>query len=211
MWHSPRPRAEAVPDVQRRCNVTARARRRHLRMNEHLAPRRILSFPAFAAYRSALAAWLEGSATDETELYHTSGALGLQFREAGFFAEHVLAEVHALGMNPDGWSNVHSERRRARDRRYRLALTLLLQSSFGTDPALRSVRGTDGREWIVLFVRENVRWDPRIDVPRKDWLSCIARDQRRYITPVPLGWERWSDGELLAQILRARPDLRGPA
>src|SRR6476620_3184039 len=97
-----------------RCTRTARARTRNLRMNEYLAPRRIESFPAFAAYRSALAAWLEGSATDETELYHTSGALGSQFRETGSFAEHVLAEVHALGMNPDGWSNVHSERRRAR-------------------------------------------------------------------------------------------------
>lgn len=180
-------------------------------MNEYLAPRRIESFPAFAAYREALAAWLDGSATDETDLYHAGGALGVQFREAGSFAEQVLAELHALGMNPDGWSNVHSERRRMRDRRYLLALTLLLQSSFGSDPALRSVRGTDGREWIVLLVRENVRWDPRIDVPRKDWLSCVARDQRRYITPVPIGWEQWSDGELLARILRARPDLRGPA
>jgi len=180
-------------------------------MNEYLAPRRIESFPAFEAYRSALAAWLDGSAADETELYHAGGALGSQFREVGFFAEHLLAEVHALGMNPDGWSNVHSERRRIRDRRYLLAITLLLQSAFGADPVLRSVRGTDGREWIVLLVRENVRWDPRIDVPRKDWLSCVARDKRRYITPVPLDWEQWSDVELLARILRARPDLRGPS
>ncbi len=180
-------------------------------MNENLARRRVETFAAFAAYRSALIAWLDGTANDESELYRTGGTLASQLREAGYFAEHVLAEVHGLGMNPDGWSNIHSERRRARDRRYLLAITLLLQSAFGADPLLRSVRGTDGREWIVLLVRENVRWDPRIDVPRKDWLSCVARDQRRYITPVPLGWEQWSDGELLAQILRARPDLRGPA
>ena len=48
-----------------------------------------------------------------------------------------------------------------------------------------------------------------VDVPRKDWLSCIARDQRRYITPVPLGWEQWTDVEVLSQILRSKPDLRG--
>ena len=192
-------------------SVTANPCVRPFHMNEYIAPRRIETLPAFAAYRSALSAWLDGSANDESELYRAGGGLASQLRDAGFFAEHVLAEVHALRLNPDGWSNVHSERRRTRDRRYLLALTLLLQSSFGTDPALRSVRGTDGREWLVLLLRENVRWDPRIDVPRKDWLSCVARDRRRYITPVPIGWEQWSDAELLAQILRAKPDLRGPA
>jgi hypothetical protein len=179
-------------------------------MNEYIAPRRIETLPSFAEYHTALAAWLEGSAPDESELYRTGRAFGTDLRGAGLFAEHVLAEVHALGMNPDGWSNVHSERRRMRDVRYLTAVTLLLQSTFGYDPMIRSVRGTDGREWLVLRVKENVRWDPRIDVPRKDWLSCVARDQRRYITPVPLGWESWNDAELLAQILRARPDLRGP-
>lgn len=178
-------------------------------MKEYVAPRRLQSFPSFAAYKAALTAWVDGSAMDETELYRAGGALAAELRDSGVFAEHVLADVHALGVNPDGWSNQHSERRRLRDRRYLTALTLLLQSCFGKDPELRSVRGTDGREWVVLLVRENVRWDPRIDVPRKDWLSCVARDQRRYITPVPLGWEQWTDSELLSQILRARPDLRG--
>lgn len=179
-------------------------------MNEHLASRRLHSFPSFAAYRAALAAWVDGSAADQSELYRAGGALSAELRDGGAFPEHVLADVHALGVNPDGWSNSHSERRRLRDRRYLDAVTLLLQSCFGKDPDLRSVRGTDGREWLVLLVRENVRWDPRIDVPRKDWLSCVARDQRRYITPVPMGWAQWSDTEMLSQILRAKPDLRGP-
>ena len=180
-------------------------------MKEYLAPRRLQSFAMFPPYRTALAEWVDGSATDESELYRASGALAAELRDSGVFAEHVLADVHALGVNPDGWSNQHSERRKARDRRYFTAVTLLLQSCFGKDPELRQVRGTDGREWLVLLVRENVRWDPGIDVPRKDWLSCVARDQRRYITPVPIGWEQWSDAELLSRILRAKPDLRGPA
>ncbi len=180
-------------------------------MKESLAPRRLQSFPAFTTYRAALEAWVDGSATDQSELYRAGEALASELRDSGVFAEHVLADVHGLGINPDGWSNPHSERRRARDRRYLNAITLLLQSCFGKDPELRQVRGTDGREWLVLLVRENVRWDPRIDVPRKDWLSCVARDQRRYITPVPIGWEQWNDAELLARILRAKPDLRGPA
>jgi hypothetical protein len=38
----------------------------------------------------------------------------------------------------------------------------------------------------------------------------VARDDRRYITPVPGTWEQWSDAELLTHILHAPVDLRGP-
>jgi hypothetical protein len=178
-------------------------------MTDAIPRPKIESFSTFPAYRAELAAWLDGSAVDEVTLYRTGVHLCRELRAAGLFPEHLLMELHALGLKPD-WREGPAEDAIFQDRRYTHAISLLMQSCFGEDALLRSVRGTDGRDWIVLLVREGARWDPEIEMRRRDWLSCVARDDRRYITPVPGTWEQWSDAELLTHILHAPVDLRGP-
>jgi hypothetical protein len=178
-------------------------------MSSIIPQRRLESFPAFAAYRAELTHWLDGTAVDEVALYRAGVALCSELRVAAALPEHILMELHSLGLKT-GRREASREEGATQDRRYLLAIRLLLQSCFGEEPPLRSVRGADGREWIVLLVREGMRWDPEIEMRRRDWLSCVAPDDRRYITPVPAGWLQWTDGELVMQILRAPADLRGP-
>jgi hypothetical protein len=85
-----------------------------------------------------------------------------------------------------------------------------MQACYGYCPDLRLVRGPDGRGWIVMHIREGMRWDPEIEMRRQDWLCCATLGDRRYITPVPPAWTQWSDADLLGAVVRARPDLRGP-
>jgi hypothetical protein len=100
--------------------------------------------------------------------------------------------------------------RRRRDDRHARALRLLVETCYGFDPQLRVVRGLDGRAWVVLHIREGMRWDPEIEMRRQDWLCCATIGDRRYITPVPTAWYQWTDVDLAAAVGRARPDLRGP-
>ena len=179
-------------------------------MGGTIPQRKLETFSDFAAYRAELIAWLGGIVIDEVALYRAGVVLCRELRAAGFFPEHILMELHALGLKSDR-RDVSMEDGAFQDQRYLDAIRLLMQSCYGEDPLLRSVRGADGREWIVLLVREGMRWDPEIEMRRKDWLSCVAHDDRRYITPVPRSWEQWTDAELATQILRAPADLRGPS
>lgn len=178
-------------------------------MSGTIPQRRLQSFPAFNAYRAELITWLGGRATDEGALYRAGLALCDELRAAGSFPEHILMELQGLALKPDR-RDLPQEDAAGIDARYMHAIELLLRSCYGDAPRLRAVRGADGRHWIVLLVQEGMRWDPEIEMRRKDWLSCVAQDDRRYLTPVPPGWSDWADAELMTRILRAPVDLRGP-
>ena len=173
--------------------------------------RRISTFSAFAAYQEALAHWLDGTATEEGALYRAGVHLCEEVRGAGLFPEHILTELQALGLKPHQGMEAPAGELRFLEKRYRQAVTLLAQSCLDEPPLLRIVRGQDGREWIVLLVREGTRWDPEIEMRRKNWLSCVAGPDRRYISPVPDDWEDCSEAELRSRIMHAKPDLRGPS
>jgi hypothetical protein len=79
------------------------------------------------------------------------------------------------------------------------------------DTEMRTVQDADNRVWHVYVVQEGMRWDPEIEMRRRNWLCCAALDERRFISPVPPNWERWSDVELLAAIAGAKADHRGPS
>lgn len=167
----------------------------------------LLDAPAFARYREVLASWLDGK-SDEHTLYHASGEICQTVRSLAMQPEHILIALHATGLETR--SSRHENEGLARDRRYASALFLLMQACFGQDLTLRVVREVDGSDWTVLPIREGWRWDPEIEMRRRDWLCCVTRSDRRYISPVPVGWEQWTDAELANAIRHARPDLRGP-
>jgi hypothetical protein len=167
----------------------------------------LLEAPAFARYRAVLATWLDGK-SDEQALYHASADVCGVVRTLAMQPEHILIALHATGLETR--SSRDSSQAVARDRRYASAVFLLMQACFGTDMPLRVVRGVDGSDWTVLPIREGWRWDPEIEMRRRDWLCCVTTGDRRYISPVPAGWEQWTDTELAAAIRQARPDLRGP-
>jgi hypothetical protein len=64
------------------------------------------------------------------------------------------------------------------------------------ETAMRTVHDPDNRVWHVYVVEEGMRWDPEIEMRRRNWLCCASLDERRFISPVPSHWERWSDEEL---------------
>jgi hypothetical protein len=177
------------------------------RLSTPLRSTPLLDAPAFARYRAVLATWLDGE-SDEHALYHASAEICRTVRSLAMQPEHILIALHATGLETralrDGSAGV------ARDRRYASAVFLLMQACFGQDVTLRVVRNVDGSDWTVLPIREGWRWDPEIELRRRDWLCCVTTGDRRYISPVPAGWEQWTDAELANAIRHARPDLRGP-
>lgn len=168
---------------------------------------RLADSPGFHAYRPVLASWLAGEC-DENALYQGSVELCRTVRSYGAKPEQIVVALHESGIEQrDEATSQHAV---ARDRRYASAVFILLQACFGVDLALRVVRGVDGADWTVIPIREGWRWDPEIEMRRRDWLCCVTTGDRRYISPVPAGWEQWTDTELAAAIRRAKPDLRGP-
>jgi hypothetical protein len=171
---------------------------------------RLADSPAFQGYRPTLAAWLDGS-IDEHALYRASVEICRTVRSLGAQPEQILVALHASGLEKrDEDESRSSKHAVARDRRYASAVFILMQACFGVDLPLRVVRGVDGADWTVMPIREGWRWDPEIEMRRRDWLCCVTTGDRRYISPVPAEWEQWSDTELAAEIRRAKPDLRGP-
>jgi hypothetical protein len=176
-------------------------------MNGPLPSTPLLEAPAFARYRDVLASWLEGE-SDEHALYHASAEVCGTVRALAMQPEHILIALHATGLETR--SPREGSKGVARDRRYASAVFLLMQACFGQDITLRVVRDVDGVDWTVLPIREGWRWDPEIEMRRRDWLCCVTAGDRRYISPVPVGWEQWTDTEMASAIRHARPDLRGP-
>lgn len=179
-------------------------------MNSHLSFKSIRDFPAFDRYVEALGAWIEDSGDDVSVLHGSATELARHARANGVAAEHLLAAIQSVPLRTRDALAMEPAARRRRDDRHALALRALMQTCYGFESGLRLVRGTDGRPWVVMHIQEGMRWDPEIEMRRQDWLCCTTYGDRRYITPVPAAWSQWSDADLLAAVVRARPDLRGP-
>ena len=67
----------------------------------------------------------------------------------------------------------------------------------------RRIIDVDGRRWVATPVIEGQGWDAELPVRRESWLSFETEGERRFLTPLPVDWERWSDEELSAQIRMA--------
>ena len=179
-------------------------------MSSHLSFRPIRDCPAFDRYVEELGAWVDGSGGAVSVLDDAATALARHARANGIAAEHLVAALQGVELRSSAALAMDPAVRRERDGRHASALRALMQASYGFDPDLRLVRGPDGRAWVVMLIREGMRWDPEIEMRRQDWLCCATLGDRRYITPVPPTWNQWSDAELLGAVVRARPDLRGP-
>jgi len=153
---------------------------------------------------------MDGSGEDVGVMRDAAAALCGHVRANGIAAEHLVATLQAVAQRSRHAPAVEPGQRRRRDDRHAAALRLLVETCYGFDPLLRVVRGLDGRVWVVLHIHEGMRWDPEIEMRRQDWLCCATLGDRRYITPVPSGWDQWSDVDLAAAVVQARPDLRGP-
>jgi len=179
-------------------------------MSSHLSFRPLRDFPAFDRFVDELSTWLDGASGDVGVLHDAADALCRHVRANGIAGEHLLAALQGVELRTGIVLAVEPVARRRRDDRHIVALRMLMESCYGFAPELRLVRGTDGRAWVVMLIQEGMRWDPEIEMRRQDWLCCATLGDRRYITPVPPAWNQWSDAELLAAVVRARPDLRGP-
>ena len=154
--------------------------------------------------------WVDGIGDDVTVLYEAASALCRHARANGIAAEHLVAALQGVQLRSSRTISMEPTARRRRDCRHVAALRMLMETCYGYQPELRIVRGPDGRACVVMHIQEGMRWDPEIEMRRQDWLCCATMGDRRYITPVPPLWHQWSDPELLAAVVRARPDLRGP-
>jgi hypothetical protein len=163
---------------------------------------------AFTRYRVVLHEWLDDEAGDERDLYEAGALVCASARAHGVSPELLLFELHAVGVRARDALNTGVVA--SCDERYIVAVHVLMQQCFRDSSPPRVVRDVDGRDWSVMAVREGQRWDPEIEMRRRDWLCCVTRGDRRYISPVPPEWEQWSPIELAAAIRKARPDLRGP-
>jgi len=179
-------------------------------MGNNLSFRPIRDFPAFDRFVEELGLWVDGVGADVNILYEAASALSRHVRANGIAAEHLVAALQSVGPRTGATLSMEPTARRRRDDRHVRALGLLMETCYGVDPELRIVRGPDGHAWVVMHIHEGMRWDPEIEMRRQDWLCCATLNDRRYITPVPAAWTQWSDSDLVAAVVRARPDLRGP-
>lgn len=179
-------------------------------MSDTLVYRALTESDEFQAYSQRFCRWMEGDRADgDRDLLRAGHRLHDEVRRLGMQPEHALIALHASGA-PGRQCGTLANADDAPSR-YAEALELLTESS--PEPMLspRLVRAPkSGDVWLVILVQESRRWDTKVGPYRKDWLACVAAGDRRYITPVPAGWQEQSDVELLGAITRARPDLRGP-
>jgi hypothetical protein len=61
----------------------------------------------------------------------------------------------------------------------------------------------DGSRWVVSVVVEGQGWDADLPDRRRSWLKLETDGERRFISPLPEGWESWPDDELRSQLRRA--------
>lgn len=175
-------------------------------MRNPLASRVLAESSAFATYRESLIAWLDGTA-GEHEVSEAAVEVCRLARANSVQPEHLLFLLHEAGARRRDAINPAIVA--ARDRRYTTAVHNLMQACFRNAIEPRLVRDVDGRDWTVMPIREGDRWDPEIEMRRRDWLGCVTSDDRRYISPVPANWTQWTDWELAGEIRKAKPDLRG--
>jgi hypothetical protein len=162
-----------------------------------------------AQFRAALDGYV-AARCDELALTRASEELCQRARANRVRPEQLLFAVHAgLGKSPSHVAGESPSLRQFREDRFADGLFLLLKTCFGDDTPVRLVHDAHGEEWTVIPIREGWGWDPEVEERRRDWLCCINNLDRRYISPIPEGWEAWPDDELAATIRKAPPDLRG--
>lgn len=176
-------------------------------MESSVPYRTFLESPQFASYRSEMARWL-ASGADEAALYQASAGLGRGIRAGSLQPEHLLVALHALGY--ESYESRGAGAAASHAHRYITAVGLFMRVCFGKDPLVRVVLARDDRLWTVMPIREGARWDPEIEMRRRDWLCCVTVGDRRYVAPLPRDWEQWTDSEIAGAIAQAKPDLRGP-
>lgn len=179
-------------------------------MSSNLSFRPIRDLPAFDRFVEEMVAWVDGDSDDVSLLGDAASALSRHVRANGIASEHLLAALQSVELRSRVVLSMEPVARRRRDDRHVAALRSLMETCYGFESDLRLVRGPDGRAWVVMHIQEGMRWDPEIEMRRQDWLCCATCGDRRYITPVPADWRKWTDPELLGAVVRARPDLRGP-
>jgi hypothetical protein len=81
-------------------------------------------------------------------------------------------------------------------------------TSSETPPGSRTLADADGHTWHVYVVVEGLGWDADLPDRRSNWLACVSLADRRFIAPVPEGWESWSEDELRAAVAKAPRDKR---
>jgi hypothetical protein len=74
--------------------------------------------------------------------------------------------------------------------------------------AKRRVRDGGGIMWDVYPMVESLGWNGEAAVPRGSWLCFTTKGERRYLTPLPVDWEKWTDAELQAVLISAPVDKR---
>jgi hypothetical protein len=77
-----------------------------------------------------------------------------------------------------------------------------------TETPVRTVLDAEGRTWHAYVVVARIKFDPESEKRRRNWLALETSGERRYISPVPAEWSRWSDEQLLTEIASAKQDLR---
>ena len=75
---------------------------------------------------------------------------------------------------------------------------------------VRTVADVEGHIWHVYVVVEGTKWDPEIEMRRRNWLCMESGSDRRFVSPVPDGWADWDAPSILVLISVGKPDLRGP-
>jgi hypothetical protein len=179
-------------------------------------------------YFQALVDWLDDATSDGNGLRTASEALSAEARRRQVGADGLLRTVKARLAGGVGRPEVaRSADDLGRASRYVSAMEILLSAYFGdaqprmsvgTPPVpprnsmeqkARHVIDRERRAWRVFLVEEGMKWDPEIEMRRANWLCCAAFDEQRYISPVPPGWEAWSDDELLEAVAQAPRDHRG--
>lgn len=77
-----------------------------------------------------------------------------------------------------------------------------------TPPGGRTLVDADGQTWHLYVVVEGLGWDADLPDRRSNWLACVSLGDRRFIAPVPEGWESWPDEALQAAVAAAPRDKR---
>ena len=185
--------------------------------------------PELNGFCQALEHFLE-TGEGANELATRAAALTAEAQQLELPPEHILYAMRVARCRGNR-SRRSDERDRLESRRYTAAIRLLLQHYFGVpdsdigavgditrartvsersfraEVAVREVRDpASGETWTVRLVCEGYASDPGLEIGRREWLTCVAASERRFISPAPQEWLEWSDARLLSAIRVAPVD-----
>lgn len=174
-------------------------------MGQFTFPATVWTSAAFVQFRRAVTRFL-AERCDEESLSRACRDFCLWLRTGDMRPEQILIALHSATMTRS--QSRHHARSRRHQSRFTSAVFVLMKACFGADVPVRVVHDPSGGDWTVFEIREGWRQGPDIAIKRRDWLCCANALDRRYISPIPLEWERWPDAALAVEIRRAPPDLR---